>query len=335
MRTGDKGSGGARADILAIVEAAYAIEAPPRPWALRLLESTARVVGAGISAFACAFEETNDGRIRFDRGSVASLGVNDDMLESIFASHEQAPTGALAAVFAKARGTARCILTSEAIANKTRFADGPQSAGGAAHDGINIAATDVDDRGFLISIAVPAGYRLSDRTRQALARVGNHVLAAMRLRRRLGHTDRFAPDGEAKLAEARRALVHASKTIEHVRTSMRSEADGPLELWKGLISARWTMVDSFDREGARYVVARENRRAATGPESLTQTERAVVSFAARGLSTKEIAHALGISDATVRVLVMRAMRRCGVTSRNDLIARWQTSTAEGKITTHS
>ena len=57
-----------------------------------------------------------------------------------------------------------------------------------------------------------------------------------------------------------------------------------------------------------------------GIEALTSAERTVVGHAARGLSTKEIAYTLGISDTTVRVLLMRAARRCGVKDRRELMA---------------
>jgi DNA-binding NarL/FixJ family response regulator len=52
---------------------------------------------------------------------------------------------------------------------------------------------------------------------------------------------------------------------------------------------------------------------------LTPTERCVVTCALRGFSTKEIAYTLGISDSTVRVLIMRAVRRYGYRSRRELM----------------
>ena len=53
---------------------------------------------------------------------------------------------------------------------------------------------------------------------------------------------------------------------------------------------------------------------------LTQREREIVAQAASGSSNKEIAQQLGISDATVRVLMSRAANRLGVRRRKELLA---------------
>src|ERR1700722_3271716 len=88
---------------------------------------------------------------------------------------------------------------------------------------------------------------------------------------------------------------------------------------------RWILVDRFEHDGEKYVVLRD-----TGPSSrrrlaLTATERGVVTAGARGLTTKEIAYELGITDTTVRVLLMRAARRCAVRSRQELLDLWRES----------
>jgi DNA-binding NarL/FixJ family response regulator len=79
-------------------------------------------------------------------------------------------------------------------------------------------------------------------------------------------------------------------------------------------------VNTFERDGARYVVLREDLPFARAFESLTSRERQVVLHAALGFTNKEIAYSLGISDSTVRVLVARAVRRIGVRSRAELLS---------------
>jgi DNA-binding CsgD family transcriptional regulator len=66
-------------------------------------------------------------------------------------------------------------------------------------------------------------------------------------------------------------------------------------------------------------VARENQGAVSGPGSLTNRERQVVAFLARGQSTKEIAYALGISDSTTRVLLARAAAKVNARTRQELV----------------
>jgi len=54
--------------------------------------------------------------------------------------------------------------------------------------------------------------------------------------------------------------------------------------------------------------------------SLTERERQVVSYLALGHTTKETAYVLGISDATVRVLLSRAAAKLGTVSRPELLS---------------
>jgi len=320
-------------DVLMIVEKAYAIEQPTEVWALEMLRAADRAVGAGIGAFACVYDELPDGRLGIDAASVVSLGINDDMVKAIVAQHANAPPGWLTSHFAHGQGAARCLLTSE-LEGQHQVENRDELEARGVHDGVNIAATDLNDRGFLMSLAVPRGFQMDPGTRENLTRVATHVLAAIRLRARLAVASPEAvlsPAGsllhgecEARLAESGRALAKAVKTIERARGPLRSDARRALGGWKGLASARWTLVDKFELNGERYVVARENKHHTRprGPSTLTETERTVVASAARGHTTKEIAYALGISDATVRVLLMRAARRYGARNRKELLELW-------------
>ena len=60
------------------------------------------------------------------------------------------------------------------------------------------------------------------------------------------------------------------------------------------------------------------------PESLvfrlSPAERVVVHYLAQGLSNREIATALGKSEATVKHQVSACLRKCGVRTRSRLIA---------------
>jgi DNA-binding CsgD family transcriptional regulator len=68
-----------------------------------------------------------------------------------------------------------------------------------------------------------------------------------------------------------------------------------------------------------HIVLRETHLPAPGLEILTVRERQVVACLASGHSTKEVAFALGIADATVRVLLARAANKFGVHSRQELL----------------
>jgi DNA-binding CsgD family transcriptional regulator len=97
------------------------------------------------------------------------------------------------------------------------------------------------------------------------------------------------------------------------RRPQQVEGDSVLSLNK----SRWTTVDEFEFAGTRYIVARED--APRGVSSLSNRERAIVTSLASGYTTKETAYALGISDATVRVLLSRAVTKLGAGTRAELL----------------
>lgn len=172
-------------------------------------------------------------------------------------------------------------------------------------------------------------------------RMAHHLAAAHRIRRRL---NRRCPStgprkidvredaevildaagrvvhavGAAKTAQALTALVETSRARDLARTSRPESTEG-LRRWCPLTDVRWTLVDSYESSGARYVIARENRIEVSGLRKLTNRERQVVAYTAVGQSTKETAYALGISDSTVRVLLARARARLGARSQTELL----------------
>jgi len=172
-----------------------------------------------------------------------------------------------------------------------------------------------------------------------LRRLATHLSAAFRARRKLAASSSGATipalsegaeavlnsdhrvihaEGAAKTSSARERLERASADIDAAR---RKRADGvhSLNRWHPLTAARWTLVDAFEEGGRRYVVARENQAETQTFIALTDRERQIVVHAALGLTNKQIAYALGISDATVRVLMARAANRLGVHSRKQLL----------------
>jgi DNA-binding NarL/FixJ family response regulator len=72
------------------------------------------------------------------------------------------------------------------------------------------------------------------------------------------------------------------------------------------------------RQELLAVGARPRRAALTGPDALTSTERRVAALAADGLSNRQIAEHLFITQATVETHLRHVFRKLGVTSRGDL-----------------
>jgi DNA-binding CsgD family transcriptional regulator len=72
------------------------------------------------------------------------------------------------------------------------------------------------------------------------------------------------------------------------------------------------------RQELLAVGARPRRAALTGPDALTSTERRVAALAADGLSNRQIAEHLFVTQATVETHLRHAFRKLGITSRADL-----------------
>jgi DNA-binding NarL/FixJ family response regulator len=89
------------------------------------------------------------------------------------------------------------------------------------------------------------------------------------------------------------------------------------------VVAQWSLLDEFDTDGKRFVVAMDNRppqRVARG--ALSEREHQVLTQAELGHSNKEIAYELGLSSATVRVLIHRAAKKLGAATRAEAIAKF-------------
>jgi DNA-binding CsgD family transcriptional regulator len=86
----------------------------------------------------------------------------------------------------------------------------------------------------------------------------------------------------------------------------------------------WEVIDQVSVGSTDYVILRRTRGAKSGIESLTPRERDAVRLACTGASNKDIAWAMGISDSTVGVLLLRARRKLKVVGREELIRAFET-----------
>jgi DNA-binding NarL/FixJ family response regulator len=167
-------------------------------------------------------------------------------------------------------------------------------------------------------------------------RLTGHIAAGLRLRRKLAAIER-APDavvapaavadvspeavlqpggrvehaeGQATSRSARDSLSTAARAMDRARGSLRRrDAGEAVEIWRGLVAGRWSLIDHFDSDGRRYLVAHRNDPATSDPRALTDRERQVLGYADLGRSNKMIAYELGLSPSTVAVLLGRAREK--------------------------
>jgi DNA-binding CsgD family transcriptional regulator len=164
-------------------------------------------------------------------------------------------------------------------------------------------------------------------------RIAIHLSAAYRLAGRAPSTD--ADDVEAvvtaggKLVDLRglghrpnvRAVLRdAVLAIDRARTR-RGRADplAALELWQALLAGRWSLVEHFDSDGRRFLLARRNDPAVSRPPGVTPRQRQVLFYASLGLSNQEIGYALGLAENTVSTHVASGLTRLGLPNRGELI----------------
>jgi len=166
------------------------------------------------------------------------------------------------------------------------------------------------------------------------ARIAAHLAAAARLRQRQSAGDPPAleavlsadgdllhAEGPARDAVAVARLRHAVRVFESARSPAVHD-DASVRLRPCLVAGRWSLLDQFESDGRRYILARENAPRSPGPSSFTPRERQVVGYAALGHDNKVIAYDLGIAHSTVKVLMARAAQKLGVGTRAELIAAY-------------
>jgi DNA-binding CsgD family transcriptional regulator len=320
--------------VVELVEAIYALESDEGDW-LRNIAAKARSAfgGPALGAYGLTYDASDVRDCRFS--PVALVDVDNPVLRRMLSDESPAAfresPDAVEAVFRKTPyGPSRALPWTGIV----RQISERQTRMGFEILGLN--GVNVDGRGAHIGVLMPLPIRRV--SPEILARVSSHLSAAYRLRARLGvpSTPEQAeaivrPGGKiehavgaAKLPEARAALARAAVRIDDLRTATRKrDPERAIEAWKVLVTARWSLVDHFERDGARYLLAQRNDPAPGPIGLLSKRERQVVALAALGHHDKMIAYELGITGSTARVLLSRAARRLGARNRAELVARYE------------
>ncbi|MFO0659272.1 MAG: LuxR C-terminal-related transcriptional regulator [Polyangiaceae bacterium] len=191
--------------------------------------------------------------------------------------------------------------------------------------------------GTTASIAVLSEKPFSPQAQRELepwVQLSSHVCAAYRLRKNLAGGQSLSEaiisadgrkiehaEGAATPADAREALRMAVRSIDRSRGHRSSDPLADLMARKVLVKGRWSLVDQFEADGRRYMVATVNEPmpAFTLLPELAQREHQVALYVALGHSLKHIAYDLGVGISTVAGALRRAQSKLGVSSRAELI----------------
>jgi DNA-binding CsgD family transcriptional regulator/predicted Ser/Thr protein kinase len=322
------------ADVLSLIDAAYATDADEGTWLRGLATAARAVLDTGLGLFTVCYDAADPGQFRIRESIIEGL---PDGVGPVLARHT--------ALFDRAWVEATFLGFVCDHIRHPRFARHPAAtptlldelyARHGIQDIFSINAIDPTGLGHQINVFQPRRCRITPAARAHWSRVAAHIAAGNRLRARLGRAPKAPPEavldahgrivhaeGEARTPDARERLTASVRARERVRGKLRrSDPDRAVAEWKGLVAARWTLVDQFERDGRRYLVARQNDPEIAGVEALTARERCAVGFAALAHTNELIAYEMGIAPSTVSQLLQRAARRMGAGSRAELVRKF-------------
>lgn len=308
-----------RPSIIEAVEAAYALNASNDAWLRGVLSAIDRqpfARRAVISAGWC-FSGHAISDVVVERGPGALPAL-------IHALHSQVPPARRGPSYAP---PARGLQSMRDALRRAEIALDPSDrrvvlasfAGLGVHDFHVLLAHDLAERGCLLGWGIADSMPIDRHIDRRLTAVAVHLSAGYRLRVRMSREEAVLERGRVVHAEgeakgARDALRTAAQAMDRAR--MRgADPDAALALWQGLVDGRWSLVDRFDTDGRRFLVARRNDDVPSEPRALSPRERAVLAYAARGHSNKLIGYQLGISESAASNHVASVLKKLGLSGR--------------------
>lgn len=318
-----------------VVEAAYTLDTPDTEWLGTLGERVLPLLDGGMGVFTYRF----DIRVAADRwlDSAVAIGMTVDQRQVVettirgMQATSQDSDMRRAHVMPGSLATLRAAMAEMNLPDAVR-APGPLGAMFRTVGAVDACALRTVEPGGqgIIAFALLRSERAFDaRTKRLWSKVTAHIAAARRLRdsvQRAGDAV-LTPSGKLDHAEGdatakpvRELLRDAVLRRERARgRTRREDPEAATELWTGLVSGRWSLVDRFERGGRRFIVARRNEHGCTDPRALTDRERTIAHLAALAKSNKLIAYELGLAESTVATHLGDAMRKLGVKSRVELL----------------
>jgi DNA-binding CsgD family transcriptional regulator len=324
-------------DWIGLIEPIYDLETPSHDaWLTKLTAAVAPAMSTSQGAVGGIFN--------LQRGRVAMYASSDDA--TAYANHSYAldtvDPGIIAECFRDSP-----FKTMSAHVGRARLARALARArrdnltARDEPDALGLVARDGGAWGVCVCTSIASVRTVSRAEATPWARVAAHIHAALRLRFRVhgvpslraaatafdfkvgidaivspgGKVEHAEPDAQAYLE----SLKQAALSIDRARARMRREdPEGALEAWRSLVEGQWSLVESFESDGRRYLLARRNAPDAPPAPLLTERERSVLGLRARLHGVKLIAYELGVSQASVSRAMQSGMKKLGVGSPGEL-----------------
>jgi len=192
-------------------------------------------------------------------------------------------------------------------------------------DGLGIVGMDPSGRALIMSVGVTSR-RLAPRVRTALTQLAGHMATAYRLRFSsapaaaiVDPTSGELLDHPASEPPPSQPLRGAALDIERAQRQAGASPEAALGFWKALVDGRWSLVERFESDGRRILVACQNEPETQANRALSESERKVVALVSLSHSQKLVAYELGYSEVVVSRLIKSALTKLGLRSRSQLI----------------
>ncbi len=325
-----------------LVEASYDLEAGAAEWLPQMLAAGAGALDMGMGASATINSGLSpDGQplvVQMVPGSAGSKVIAGLMQ----AAHEVGADKVQQTM--RAFSATPVVLSEHSEAWPEVFESITRHVG--CKDIVGLSAFDPDASGVSVVMPCSQVVKLDNKSRERLQMLAVHIAAGHRLRRGLSdqaETPGVAPtdiplNAEALLdpkgflvsqAAAGAQTKAASKTIREAAVRMdrargklrKSDPAEALGLWKGLVRGRWSLIDWFDTDGRRFVLAKPNAPRLGDPRGLTEREHQVATYAGQGESSKLIGYRLGLSPQRISKLLNDGMRKLGVKTQPQLVEK--------------
>ena len=325
-----------------LVEAAYDLDVDPADWLPNVLRAGVSILDFGMGCYGAIGAGVTESGEPLIAQALGSAGA-EDLPMKLFEAGAEAGPELVSRASASVRGGVY-LLSDVREQFPKAYEIITRHVG--AKDMLSMTAIDPDGAGAHVSIPSRELMTLSPRDRELWQMLNVHLTAGHRLRRGLGTQGEAAGaplteiplDAEALIDPNRFLVAHAIGEAQHsdaaisIRRAAQPDpkARGPLRtdhpeqalrLWRGLVRGKWTLVDWFDSDGRRFILARPNAPRIRDPRGLTEREAQVATYAGAGDSSKLIGYRLGLSQSYVSRLLNDAMRKLGAKTQAQLVEK--------------
>jgi DNA-binding CsgD family transcriptional regulator len=317
-----------------LVEAAYTLPTDESAWLEAVLQAALPVMGNAVFASGMIYSRPPEAR-RARVQTWKDVGASDDMQGAVREYANEMPRVEESLLLRI--GTANTV--SQISPGSRQLCRSFAAKTGAASDALLLNALEPDGRGASVGIFLSKETRLEPGERERWKMLGAHVTAGHRVWRAvasmksdpsplpcgadavLDPTTFRVTDaaGRGKDQSLVPTLRDSARRVDRARGRLReTNPDEALETWRALVRGRWSMLDWFDSDQRRFVLAVPNPPDLGDPRGLTERELQVATYAALGETGKQIGYRLGLSKTTVSNALNAAKRKLGVKTQPQL-----------------